>query len=69
MSPTQRPHKVVLWPRGEHGQVQVHDLGVERRVGDEVVVDVALDGEHFTHQQKDHEGEEACRYLLDHHRL
>lgn len=62
---TKGPDKVVLWSGGQHGQVQVDHLTVERRVGDKVVVDVSLHGENFTNRQKDQEAEERGGHFTD----
>lgn len=66
---TQCPDKVVLGSGGQHGQVQVDHLSVERRVGDEVIVDVSFHRENFTHRQKDQEAEEGGGHFTDDLRL
>lgn len=39
---TKRPDKVVFWPEGQHGQVEVDHLQVEGRGANEVIVDGAV---------------------------
>lgn len=63
--PTERPHEVILGSGGHHGQVQVDHLSVERRVGDEVVIDVSFHGENFTHGQEDQEAKEGGGHFTD----
>lgn len=65
-TPTERPHEVVLGSGGQHGQVQVDRLSVERRVGNEVVINVSFHGENFTHRQKNQQAEEGSGHLPDH---
>lgn len=69
LPPTECPDEVVLGSGGQHGQVQVDHLSIERHVGDEVVVDVSFHGENFTHRQKDQEAEEGGGHFPDDLRL
>lgn len=69
VSPTERPHKVVLRSGGQHGQVQVNHPSVEGHVGDEVIVDVSFHRENFTHRQKDKEAEEGGGHFTNDLRL
>lgn len=48
---TKSPHKVVLRPQSQHGQVKVDNLQVEGRGSDEVVVDGAVHWEQPVQRQ------------------
>lgn len=63
---SKRPDEVILGSGGQHGQVQVDRLSVERRLGDEVIVDVSLHGENLTHRQKDQQAEEGGGHFTHH---
>lgn len=64
--PTERPDEVILGSGGQHGEVQVDHLGIERCVGDEVVLDVSLHREYFTHRQENQEAEEGGGHFTYH---
>lgn len=62
---TKRPDKVVFWPEGQHGQVEVDHLQVEGRGSNKVIVDGAVHRQQLAKGQVDGQRHAAGEQLGD----